>query len=80
MPRELVDEAISRIERRLVSSGEKEVRTERIGQLVLGELKQLDSVAYIRFASVYFNVERPEAFAELMREVNAAEREAAQDD
>ena len=80
VPRELVDEAISRIERRLVSSGEKEVRTERIGQLVLGELKQLDSVAYIRFASVYFNVERPEAFAELMREVNAAEREAAQDD
>ena len=80
VPREQVDEAISRIERRLVSSGEKEVRTDRIGQLVLKELKQLDSVAYIRFASVYFNVERPEAFAELLRDAASAGWEAPADD
>ena len=37
-------------------------------EFVLDELRQLDKVAYIRFASVYFNVEKPEAFAELLRE------------
>ena len=54
VPREKVDEAVGRIE--------------RVGQFVLDELRQLDKVAYIRFASVYFNVEKPEAFAELLRE------------
>ena len=67
--RERLDEAVGRIEQRLMTLGEKEVRSERLGNLVLEELRSLDSIAYIRFASVYFNVEKPEAFAELMRDV-----------
>ncbi len=66
--REKVDEAVGRIEQRLMALGEKEVRSEKLGQFVLDELRELDKVAYIRFASVYFNVERPEAFSELLRE------------
>ena len=66
VPREKVDEAVGRIEQRLMALGEREVKS--VGQFVLDELRQLDKVAYIRFASVYFNVEKPEAFAELLRE------------
>ena len=68
VPREKVDEAVGRIEQRLMALGEREVKSDRVGQFVLDELRQLDKVAYIRFASVYFNVEKPEAFAELLRE------------
>ena len=68
VPREKVDEAVGHIEQRLMALGEREVKSDRVGQFVLDELRQLDKVAYIRFASVYFNVEKPEAFAELLRE------------
>lgn len=69
VPREKLDEAVGRIEQRLMTLGEREVKSERLGDLVLEELRALDLVAYIRFASVYFNVEKPEAFAELLRDV-----------
>ena len=48
-----VDESIGRIEEKLLSLGEKEIPSERVGELVMRELKRLDKVAYIRFASVY---------------------------
>src|SRR5690606_38061484 len=48
-----VDAAVSRITERLLLSGGREVTTERVGELVMDELKQLDHVAYVRFASVY---------------------------
>jgi transcriptional repressor NrdR len=47
-----VDDAIGRIEEKLMASGEKEIPSERVGELVMRELKRLDKVAYIRFASV----------------------------
>ncbi|CAG0976032.1 partial Transcriptional repressor NrdR, partial [Rhodocyclaceae bacterium] len=50
---ESLDAAIDRIEERLVQLAEREVSTDRIGELVMRELKKLDKVAYIRFASVY---------------------------
>ena len=50
---DLVDEAIASIEEKLVATGEKEIASDRIGELVMRELKRLDKVAYIRFASVY---------------------------
>ena len=52
---------------------EKEVPSAKIGELVLKELKKLDSVAYIRFASVYFNVDKPEGFRNLMRDLEATQ-------
>ena len=50
---EAVDAAIHRIEQKLLSSGEREVISGQIGELVMRELQRLDKIAYIRFASVY---------------------------
>ena len=52
-----VDAAIHRIEEKLRSSGEREVISGQIGELVMRELKRLDKIAYIRFASVYRSFE-----------------------
>jgi transcriptional repressor NrdR len=59
-----VDTAVARITRRLMSSGESEVDSRRIGELVMDELRQLDQVAYVRFASVYRRFEDVRAFRE----------------
>ena len=48
-----VDAAIHRIEEKLLSAGEREILSGQIGELVMRELKRLDKIAYIRFASVY---------------------------
>ena len=64
------------IQRRLETLGEGEVTSARIGELVMDGLKGLDSVAYIRFASVYrdFNEARDfEAFAGAVEEAGRAE-------
>ncbi|MDP5292581.1 transcriptional regulator NrdR [Oceanimonas sp. CHS3-5] len=50
---EAIEQAVSRIKSRLRATGEREVPSELVGNLVMEELKQLDKVAYIRFASVY---------------------------
>ena len=50
---EKIDEAVNRIMHRLRATGEREVKSRLLGELVMDELKQLDSVAYVRFASVY---------------------------
>ncbi|GHA21072.1 transcriptional regulator NrdR [Oceanisphaera arctica] len=50
---ESIEQAVSRIMSQLRATGEREVKSEHIGNLVMEELKQLDKVAYIRFASVY---------------------------
>ncbi len=57
-----VESAINRIKRRLLASGEGEVPTARLGEWVMEELRKLDHVAYIRFASVYLKFDDIEAF------------------
>ena len=66
---ESVDAAIDRIEEKLVTLGEREVASDKIGELVMRELKKLDKIAYIRFSSVYRNFEDVEEFSEAIREV-----------
>lgn len=66
---EQVDTAIERIEEKLRNLGVREVQSSRIGELVMHELKQLDKVAYIRFASVYRSFEDIEDFKSVMDEV-----------
>jgi transcriptional repressor NrdR len=66
---ESVDAAIDRIEERLVTLGEREVASDRVGELVMRELKKLDKIAYIRFASVYRNFEDLDEFSDAIREV-----------
>ena len=66
---EQVDSAIERIEEKLLSLGLREVASNRIGELVMRELKKLDKVAYIRFASVYRSFEDIDEFKTLVDEV-----------
>jgi transcriptional repressor NrdR len=71
---EAVEAAIARIEDKLMSSGDKEVPSDRIGELVMRELKKIDKIAYIRFASVYRSFEDIDEFADVIREVAAKGR------
>ena len=52
-----IDSSIERIEEKLLNMGQREVLSSHIGELVMRELKKLDKVAYIRFASVYRSFE-----------------------
>jgi transcriptional repressor NrdR len=67
VPRAQVDEALSRIAHKVRSLGDREVPARVIGELVMEELRQLDEVAYVRFASVYRHFEDVEAFHEEIR-------------
>jgi transcriptional repressor NrdR len=68
VPREQVDEAVSRIVHKVRRLADREVPARSIGELVMDELRQLDEVAYVRFASVYRQFEDVEAFhAEIER-------------
>lgn len=62
--RESVEEALSRIGHHLRGLGEREVSSRAIGELVMEELRRLDEVAYVRFASVYRSFQDLEAFRE----------------
>lgn len=64
-----VDVAISSIEEKLLTSGQREVDSGHIGELVMQELKRLDKIAYIRFASVYKNFADLAEFQEAIAEV-----------
>ncbi|SBT07756.1 transcriptional repressor of nrd genes [Candidatus Accumulibacter aalborgensis] len=65
-----VEAAIVRIEEKLLALGEREVASEKVGELVMRELKKLDKVAYVRFASVYRNFEDVDEFSQVIREVS----------
>jgi transcriptional repressor NrdR len=64
---EQVDKAIERIEEKLLNLGVREVPSSRIGELVMRELKKLDKVAYVRFASVYRSFEDVNDFTALIK-------------
>ena len=66
---EQIDAAIERIEEKLLSAGAREVPSSRLGELVMRELKKLDKVAYVRFASVYRSFEDIDEFRALVDEV-----------
>jgi transcriptional repressor NrdR len=64
-----IDAAIASIEEKLLTSGRREVDSVYVGELVMQELKRLDKIAYIRFASVYKNFEDLAEFQEAIAEV-----------
>ena len=68
-----VDAAIDRIEK-LRQTGERELATAKVGELVMRELAKLDKVAYIRFASVYRSFDTPDDFREAVLEVKKPRR------
>jgi transcriptional repressor NrdR len=72
---ERLDQLVSGIQRQVETSGEPEVPSARIGELVMDGLRQIDSVAYIRFASVYRDFSEARDFEEFA----SAVQEAAKD-
>lgn len=56
------DAMISRIEKRLRQMGEREILSKVLGEIVMSELKEVDDVAYVRFASVYRDFQDIAAF------------------
>jgi transcriptional repressor NrdR len=66
---EQIDSAVERIEERLLNLGVREIPSARLGELVMRELRKLDKVAYVRFASVYRRFEDIDEFKTLVDEV-----------
>jgi transcriptional repressor NrdR len=69
VPTNAIDDAIARIEEILLTSGQREVPSALIGEHVMNELKKLDKVAYVRFASVYKSFEDIGEFIDAIREM-----------
>jgi len=69
VPTEYVDAAVERITQKMLSLGEREIASRRIGELVMRELYKVDKVAYIRFASVYKDFQDVDDFRDAIKEV-----------
>ena len=69
VPTPLVDEAIATITQDALSLGEREIESRRLGEMVMRELRRLDQVAYIRFASVYRSFQGVDDFQTAIKEV-----------
>lgn len=66
-----IDAALNRILRTLRTGGEREVSSQHIGELVMEELRALDQVAYVRFASVYRSFQDIDAFHEEIKKLKS---------
>jgi transcriptional repressor NrdR len=66
-----IEETVGRIERSLLETGEREIPSTRIGELVRDELRELDPVAWMRFTSVYLNFKTIEEFRLALEELEA---------
>jgi transcriptional repressor NrdR len=69
VPTQYVDAAINRIEQKVLARGEREISSRTLGEMVMQELKKMDDVAYIRFASVYEDFQRVDEFREKVLEL-----------
>src|ERR1700687_5940730 len=74
---ERIDKAVSRIVRELESIGESEISSETIGETVMEALRDIDDVAYVRFASVYRNFREAKDFRAALDELSSEEDAAA---
>lgn len=68
---ERVERMVSGIVRQLESLGESEIKSEQIGELVMEGLKNLDDVAYVRFASVYKNFREAKDFEDIVGQLSS---------
>jgi transcriptional repressor NrdR len=67
---ERIERIVSGIVRRLESSGESDIRSEQIGEMVMDALRGLDPVAYVRFASVYRNFREAKDFEDFVGQLS----------
>ena len=70
---ERIDQMVSKIVRELESQGESEISSEAIGEMVMAYLRDLDDVAYVRFASVYRNFREAKDFETALAELSGEE-------
>jgi transcriptional repressor NrdR len=77
---ERIERMINGIVRQLEASGESEISSETVGELVMEGLKGLDDVAYVRFASVYKNFREAKDFEEILERLSSPDAVAADDD
>lgn len=68
IPIEDIEQAVNQVEVRLLQLGEREVPTSKIGEMVMDALKEMDDVAYVRFASVYRSFKDIGEFVELIKD------------
>lgn len=71
---ESIEDAINHIKQKMRGNGEREIASSQLGEWVMTELKALDKIAYIRFASVYRNFEDMDAFATEIKNLIAEEK------
>ncbi len=71
-----IDQMISGIVRRLESLGEVDIQSDQIGQIVMETLARVDTVAYVRFASVYKNFQAADDFEEFVHELRPPESDS----
>ena len=76
---EQVEQLVSKIVRDLESIGESEISSETIGETVMENLRTLDDVAYVRFASVYRNFREPKDFEQALAELTEDDPKAVQE-
>ena len=69
--RDRVERAVSGIVRRLESSGEIDVHSDKIGLMVIEALRAIDDVAFVRYASVYRDFSDPKDFENVINELSA---------
>ena len=72
---ERVEQMVSGIVRRLEASGENEIETTKVGELVMEGLAKLDDVAYVRYASVYKNFREAKDFEQFLGKMDDSEQE-----
>ena len=70
VPTEYVDASIDSIVKQVLSLGERELPARQIGEMVMQELKRLDKVAYIRFASVYRSFQVVDDFRDVLKDLD----------
>jgi transcriptional repressor NrdR len=70
---ERIEKTVSKIVRELESQGESEVSSETIGEMVMEHLREIDDVAYVRFASVYRNFREAKDFQAALDELSGEE-------
>jgi transcriptional repressor NrdR len=75
VPPERIEKLLSSIQRQLETSGESEIASNTIGEMVMEGLKAIDTVAYIRFASVYKDFREARDFEHFAGSVGGAEPE-----
>ncbi|MBZ0092047.1 MAG: transcriptional regulator NrdR [Burkholderiales bacterium] len=67
---ELVDEAIEHVVQKVLALGEREIPSRQVGEMVMNELRKLDKVAYIRFASVYRSFQDVDDFRDAIKDLD----------